>query len=289
MFYWDDSLSRLFEESKIKIIEQIKDGVKNFEINRPTCLSTDWSKSGIGFTLTQKHCDCPISKELDTFSPNCGNGHWRLILAGSRFTKESESRYAPIEGEALAVAYGLNQCRMFVLGSPDLIVAVDHKPLTKILNDRSLDNIENPRLLRLKEKTLQFEYKIIHIPGSSNTTADMMSRYPNPSAPMTSSIDEKQSCAHAAAQLTSDINSVSWYDINNASLVDEECLLLRETLLSGFPDKKEQVNEKIRQFWPIREDFYVIENSIFRRRRVLVPAKFRKVVIEGLCCTPRSN
>ena len=83
------------------------------------------------------------------------------------------------------MAYGLNQCRMFVLGSPDLIVAVDHKPLTKILNDRSLDNIENPRLLRLKEKTLQFEYKIIHIPGSSNTTADMMSRYPNPSAPMT--------------------------------------------------------------------------------------------------------
>ena len=281
-FYWDDSLNRLFEESKIKIIEQIKDGVKNFEINRPTCLSTDWSKSGIGFTLTQKHCECPVNKELGTFSPNCGNGHWRLILAGSRFTKESESRYAPIEGEALAVAYGLNQCRMFVLGSPDLLVAVDHKPLTKILNDRSLDNIENPRLLRLKEKTLQFEYKIIHIPGSSNTTADMMSRYPNPSAPMALSIDEKQSCAHAAAQLPPDMNSVSWHDINNASLVDEECLLLRETLLSGFPDKKDQVNEKIRQFWPMREDLYVIENSIFRGRRVLVPAKFRKVVIEGL-------
>ena len=139
-FYWDEALDKIFEESKAKIVEQIKDGVRTFEKDRVTCLSTDWSKTGLGYTLSQKHCKC---SGHDT--PTCGNGHWHLILAGSRFTKPAESRYAPVEGEALAVVHGLQRCKMFVMGCPKLVVAVDHKPLTKILNDdRPLESIENP-------------------------------------------------------------------------------------------------------------------------------------------------
>ena len=77
-----------------------------------------------------------------------------LIFVGSRFTKDSESNYAPIEGESLALCYGLKSCRMFVLGCPYLTCAVDHKPLIKIFSDQSLEKIENPRILDFKEKTL---------------------------------------------------------------------------------------------------------------------------------------
>ena len=73
---------------------------------------------------------------------------------GSRFTRPAESRYAPVEGEALAVVYSLDKAKHFVLGCSDLIVAVDHKPLLKIFGDRSLADIPNPRLRNLKEKTL---------------------------------------------------------------------------------------------------------------------------------------
>ena len=45
----------------------------------------------------------------------------------------AESRYAPVEGEALAVAYALDHARYFVLGCEDLIIAVDHKPLLSII------------------------------------------------------------------------------------------------------------------------------------------------------------
>ena len=123
-FFWDKALLKLFEASKDKIIELVKDGVKTFEPQRPTCLTTDWSKTGIGFELTQKHCDCQ-----DPSKPDCGDDHWKLVFAGSRFTNDAESRYAPIEGEALAVVHGLQRCRMFVMGSQNLTVAVDHKPL----------------------------------------------------------------------------------------------------------------------------------------------------------------
>ena len=78
-----------------------------------------------------------------------------MTLVGSRFTHTAESRYAPIEGEALAVAHALDHSRYFVLGCEDLIIAVDHKPLLKVFDDRSLD-IPNNRLRNLKEKTLRY-------------------------------------------------------------------------------------------------------------------------------------
>ena len=58
---------------------------------------------------------------------------------------------------------------MFVMGNPNLIIAVDHQPLTKIFNDRPLETITNPRVLRLKEKTLVYQFNIIHMPGKSKT------------------------------------------------------------------------------------------------------------------------
>ena len=46
-------------------------------------------------------------------APHCGDNHWKLILSGSRFCKDSESRYRPVEGEALAIVYALESTRMF--------------------------------------------------------------------------------------------------------------------------------------------------------------------------------
>ena len=97
---------------------------------------------------------------------------------GSRFLHDAETRYAPIEGEALAVAYALHQCRYFVLGCKDLTVATDHKPLLNILNDRSLADIQNRRLQNLKEKTLSYQFQIAHVPGRQHLGPDAASRYP---------------------------------------------------------------------------------------------------------------
>ena len=172
-FYWDDCLENLFQSSKKEIIKSIEEGVKTFEPNRPTCLTTDWSKTGIGFTLLQKHCTCPSKSDH-----LCGPGHWKVVFAGSHFTCPAESRYAPIEGEALAITFALNSCRMFVLGCPTLTLAVDHKPLVPIFNDRHLDEIKNPRILDFREKTLMYRFTAKAIPGDQNGGANAMSRIP---------------------------------------------------------------------------------------------------------------
>ena len=121
----------------------------------------------------QKHCRCsPIR-------PFCCNDGWKITLVGSRFTHAAEFRYAPIEREALAVADAFfYKARYFVLGCENLIVAVDHKPLLKLLADRALDDIPNPRLRNLQEKTLRYRFRIIHVPCMKNKAADAMSHRP---------------------------------------------------------------------------------------------------------------
>ena len=114
-------------------------GVQIFDPGKPTCLATDWSKTGIGFWLLQKHCTC------HKIEPFCCHDGWKITLVGSNFTHNAESRYAPVEGEALAVADALNKARYFSLGCKDLIIAVDHKPLLKIFGNHSLEDISTKK------------------------------------------------------------------------------------------------------------------------------------------------
>ena len=170
-FIWDSALQVRFERAKEEIIEKVTEGIKHFEPDRPTCLATDWCKSGLGFFLLQKHCHCKLT------GPRCCKDGWRLVLAGGRFTTPAESRYSPTEGELLAVADSLHKARHFVLGCKYLIVAVDHLPLLGLLNSKSLTDIHNPRILALKEKTLWFQFEMVHVPGGMHCGPDYMSRH----------------------------------------------------------------------------------------------------------------
>ena len=100
-FIWNEELNSLFQDSKEVIIQEIENGIRIFEKFRPTYLTTEWSKSGVGNWLSRKRCDCPSS------TPFCCKLGWKITLVGSRFTRETESRHAPIEGEALAVVVAL--------------------------------------------------------------------------------------------------------------------------------------------------------------------------------------
>ena len=57
-----------------------------------------------------------------------------------------------------------------------MLIATDHKPLLKILGDRKLEDIANPRLLKLKEKMLRWQFDVIHVPGKIHVGPDTLSR-----------------------------------------------------------------------------------------------------------------
>ena len=58
------------------------------------------------------------------------------------------------------------------------MVVTDHKPLVKIFGDRTLDEISNTHLFRLKQRTLMWRFDIAHLPGTTNCAADATSRHP---------------------------------------------------------------------------------------------------------------
>ena len=139
---------------------KIQEGIKIFDINKHTCLQTDWSKEGVGYLLLQQHCSCPC-----TSAQTCCLEGWHLVFTGSWFTTHADSQYAPTYGECLAISWSLNSACRFILGCKELIVVTDHKPLLGILNSTEIYSIPNPRLQSLKEKTLQYEFSIQYCPG----------------------------------------------------------------------------------------------------------------------------
>ena len=168
-FTWIDSLNQLFEESKRVIVSKNEEGIRIFDPSKPTCLATDWAETGVGFWLFQKHCDCSGNK------PFCCHDGWRITLVRSRFTHPVEARYTPVDGEALALDYGLSSTRFFVLGCENLTVAVNCRPLLKVFQDRALEDVDNSRLCNLKEKTLRYRFCILHISGVKQKAADATS------------------------------------------------------------------------------------------------------------------
>ncbi|KAK4326776.1 hypothetical protein Pmani_002793 [Petrolisthes manimaculis] len=151
--YWDEQLRQKLTQAKETICQLAKDGLAYYDRTRPTAAITDWSKEGIGFVVLQQYCLCTSAD-----SPFCCRGGWRLALCGIRHLTTAEAGYAPIEGEALAVAWCLRKARLFLLGCPNLVLVTDHRPLVGILSNKALTDIVNPRLFRLKEQTLQYQF-----------------------------------------------------------------------------------------------------------------------------------
>jgi hypothetical protein len=127
----------------------------------PTYLHVDASRlNGLGFLLKQQGADAK----------------WTVVQAGSRFLSSAESRYAMIELECLAAAWGMHKCRQFPEGLPSLVT--DHKPLIPILNSYALDKLDNPRLLQLWLKMQRYAFTARWIPGKENFDSDALSRAP---------------------------------------------------------------------------------------------------------------
>lgn len=277
-FAWTPALNDAFEASKRAIIDAIKTGVRIFDVDRTTCLRPDWSRQGIGYLLLQKHCRCSSAV------PDCCQDGWRIVLAVSRFLSDAESRYAPVEGEALAVAWGLEQTRFFTQGCDDLLIVTDHKPLVKIFGDRTLDEITNTRLFRLKQRTLPWFFRIIHLSGKSNTAADAMSRYPSPLID-TQLLDHHdlvdQSILGAIHHDATEVFALPWSRIANETEKDGTMQQLIHAIASDFPLHMKDI-PTIASFWPYRKALYVSDGVIMYQDRVVVPPHLRRSVLHNL-------
>ncbi|KAL8569022.1 hypothetical protein ACOMHN_048270 [Nucella lapillus] len=241
--------------------------------------------------------------------PFCCKTGWKVTLVGSRFTTGAESRYAPVEGEALAVVDALDKARHFTLGCSNLTIAVDHKPLLKIFGDRCLNDIPNPRLRNLKEKSLRYKFAIVHVPGIRHAAADAISRHPVSSPThlhlpddMAASIDigtptiispsfletlppnddTTQICYQAVTHPTEVIKSVTWDVIRLETTSDPQMKTLSDVIDDGFPAHRHDLPIELRPYFQFREHLTCFDGVILYHDRVLIPPKLRENVLDAL-------
>ena len=266
-FTWSSELDQAFIKAKESLTSAPT--LSYFDPNKPTRLCTDASRQGLGFVLQQKVGD-----------------NWVLIQAGSRFISDTESRYAIIELELLAVSWAIYKCKLFLAGLPHFKVITDHHPLIPILNNHRLDEIENPRLQRLKTRIIGYNFTAEWVKGILNHAPDALSRNPvsDPQPPeMLAERDIDNDPVHTLTEVRAIMNehqeNLRLQDLRKQAEEDSEYQQLRHYILNGFPD---QLPDECKRYWSVRNQLALDDNLIVYGCRVLIPSMMRRHILQQL-------
>ena len=119
---WTASQQQAFETSKQELSSQPVLAIYNPKAD--TIVAADASPVGLGAVLTQKQ----------------QNNQWLPIAYTSRALTPTESRYAQIEKEALAITYACERFQEYLIGK-SFHIHTDHKPLVPIFSTKRLEEL----------------------------------------------------------------------------------------------------------------------------------------------------
>ena len=126
--------------------------------NAKLIVDTDASDEGLGAVVSQIDSD----------------GVERPLAFASRTLSESEKKWTVMERECLAIFWAVtDQFHCYVYGTT-FTVRTDNRPLKWLQTLRK----PTPRIARWILKLQEYDYEIVHRPGSSNRVADALSRIP---------------------------------------------------------------------------------------------------------------
>ena len=170
--------------------------------------------------------------------------------------------------------------------------------MVKILGDRTLDEISNTRIFRLKQRTLPRSFDITHLPGKTNAAADATSRYPSPDSSMDTSDTDIMEIPPACNTLyvsesdwlesemvasirraVSEFTTLSWDTIASATLKDSTLHQLMKAIEEGFDDTHRAVDANVSAFWQYRESLHVLDGVILYADRIVIPYSLRSDVL----------
>ena len=150
------------------------------------------------------------------------------------------------------------KCRLFLAGLPHFRVIENHHPLLSILNTHRLDEIENPRLQRIRTKIVAYNFTIEWVKGSLNTVPDALSRYPVCDPRPLEMLAEREpddkpglSIAEIRAVHTGHQESIRLQTLREHAEEHSEYQLLVHYIQEGFPEHWSQLPDGCRKFWGV--------------------------------------
>ena len=115
VFHWDQMANSSFQKIKDLIAKTVAQLLRYYDRTKPVVVQADASQRGLGACLLQEG---------------------QPIAFDSKSLTDTETRYANIERELLAIVFACQQFNTYVLGRP-FTVDSDHKPL-EMIHQKSL-------------------------------------------------------------------------------------------------------------------------------------------------------
>jgi len=241
--------------SKVKHLLTSPPIVQFYDPNKDTYLLTDASRTkGLGYALIQYN----DKKVL-------------LIECGSRSLTTAESNYATIELECLAIAWAVDKCKYYLAGNPKFQIVTDHKPLIGSFK-KPLDSIDNNRLLRFRERLLNYSFEISWTAGKTHQIADALSRAPvfSPPEDEVNAADVKVCFLGIEDPALTELIDIAAADQDYQKIITA---LKSEKRLASLPS--DHPARAFKNFW---SELSIYENKIliFRSNRMVIPKSLRK-------------
>ena len=196
---------------------------------------------------------------------------------------ETESRYAQIEKEALAVTWPLEHWADFLIGMK-FKVQTDHKPLIPLFSTKLINELA-VRIQRLRMRLMRFDFTNKHIPGKLLYTADALSRSPREDkAHETKSwndLHDEVECYVNAVLMTLPVSDQRLDEIRCELKKGDTLKLVMQYVQNGWSDKR-KVYGPITIYWAQRGNISLHNGLLLRERRLVIPPKLRPDVLRRL-------
>ena len=255
LFQWTESHEANFQRLKESISSDTC--LMYFDTSKLITLQVDASQVGLGGVLLQED----------------SQGRTRPVAYASKALTPCETRYANIEREMLAVAWGCIKFHHYLYGRK-FVCQTDHKPL----EDIHLKHLSDapPRLPRLLLKLQPYDITIKYVPGQKVPVADALSRV-SPSGKT-----EIKGLDVTIHDLTTTLNHVQVEAIQQATREDQVLQMLMQQMMQGWPDHIKLLPVALKPFWQLKEDLSIEQSCVTFQGRFYIPSVLRAGCLKAL-------
>jgi hypothetical protein len=183
-FQWTPTLQKAFEATKDMLKKDIL--LTNIKGTSKVKVYIDASKYAVCIVITQDK---------------------KIVACASKVLNPSQRRWATIERELYAGAWGLKTMKFYLHGI-FFELFTDHKPLIGLFNK---EEAPNNRMMTMLLSTTDYTFKILYLPGVKNILADFGTRYINISEWDTPQEDDQEGLHelfHFDSTLPSPVNTI---------------------------------------------------------------------------------
>ena len=259
VFIWTTEHQMAFDNLKQSVATNI--GLQYYSPSDDnTFIEVDASGRGLGSCLIQS--GTPVAFASKSLSP-------------------AQSKYSNVERECLAIVHGINRFHHYVYGRRFTVIT-DCKAL-EMLFKKPLHTAP-PRLQRIMIKIQGYDFTVKYRKGETMVIADALSRLPNMAKSEEIEIfnevkmaDQEFVCIDLLR-----FSPARQEKMRQETKQDLALSNLCEIIISGWPEKIQDVPPELRECWTFRDELAVKNGIIFKGTQVLVPPPSRGDILKQL-------